>query len=244
MRAYLFKVLAALTVLALVASAVFYLVYGNREGHLGRTVRVLSWLPNPKEHQGWAVEVGEQCGNAPFIMPTSGFIAYLWGDSFRLGHRHQGIDIFGGEGLSETPVIAAHAGYLTRLPDWRSTVIIRLPDDPINRGRQIWTYYTHMAGADGESFIVPEFPPGVSEVPVEAGELLGFQGNYSGNPSRPVGVHLHFSIVLDDGQGSFRNELEIANTEDPSPYLGLPLNAEVVGDIVPSCSPVPETAAR
>jgi hypothetical protein len=36
---------------------------------------------------------------------------------------------------------------------------------------------------------------------------------------------LHFSIVLDDGQGKFRNELDINNTLDPSPYLGLALNA-------------------
>ena len=31
--------------------------------------------------------------------------------------------------------------------------------------------------------------------------------------------------VLDDGQGGFRNELDIRNTLDPSPYLGLALNA-------------------
>ena len=60
---------------------------------------------------------------------------------------------------------------------------------------------------------------------MEAGAFLGYQGNYSGDPNNPTGIHLHFSIVLDDGQGSFRNELKIANTLDPSPYLGLPLNA-------------------
>jgi len=40
-------------------------------------------------------------------------------------------------------------------------------------------------------------------------------------------VHLHFSIVLDDGQGRFLNELDINNTLDPSPYLGLQLNAKL-----------------
>jgi hypothetical protein len=38
-------------------------------------------------------------------------------------------------------------------------------------------------------------------------------------------VHLHFSIVKDDGQGKYLNELSIQNTLDPSPYLGLILNA-------------------
>jgi len=65
---------------------------------------------------------------------------------------------------------------------------------------------------------------------------LGLQGNYSGDPSNPVGVHLHFSIVEDDGSGSFKNELDIDNTLDPSPYLGLPLNAYENRDQVPQCN--------
>ena len=48
---------------------------------------------------------------------------------------------------------------------------------------------------------------------------------FTGDAANPSGVHLHFSIVLDDGKGGFRNELDINNTLDPSPYLGLPLNA-------------------
>jgi hypothetical protein len=48
-------------------------------------------------------------------------------------------------------------------------------------------------------------------------------------------MHLHFSIVLGDGQGSFRNELEIENTLDPSPYLGLEVNASAAGSMPPAC---------
>ena len=190
-----------------------------------RTPLVLAWLNGPGEHPEWAVQAGQRCGEAPFILPTGGFIGYLWGDSFRPGHHHQGLDIFGGREVDQTPVIATFPGYLTRQPDWKSSLIVRIPDDPLHPGRQIWTYYTHMADAQGNSFISPDFPPGSNEVFVEAGTRLGYQGNYSGDPFNPVGVHLHFSIVLDDGQGGFRNELEIGNTLDPSPYFGLPLNA-------------------
>jgi hypothetical protein len=133
-------------------------------------------------------------------------------------------------------VIAAYPGYLTRMPDWKSTVIVSVPEDPLRPGRQIWAYYTHMADPQGNSFVSPDFPPGSEEVFVEAGTLLGYQGNYSGDPFNPVGVHLHFSIVLDDGQGKFRNELEIGNTLDPSPYLGLPLNASQNRGEVPVCT--------
>jgi murein DD-endopeptidase MepM/ murein hydrolase activator NlpD len=169
-------------------------------------------------------------------MPTDGYIGYLWGDMFS-SHRHQGLDIFGGAGLGVTPVLSAYPGYLTRLPEWKSAVIVRIPDDPLQSGRPIWLYYAHMAGPTGDSFISPDFPPGTYEKFVDAGTLLGYQGNYSGDPYNPVGVHLHFSIVLDDGQGNFRNELDIKNTLDPSPYLGLELNAAKAGDTIPTCNP-------
>ena len=104
-------------------------------------------------------------------------------------------------------------------------------------GRQIWTYYTHLADINGNSYISPQFPPGSNEIYVEEGTFLGYQGNYSGDPFNPTGVHLHFSIVLDDGQGSFRNELKIANTLDPSPYLGISLNASLNPTGVAVCEP-------
>jgi peptidoglycan LD-endopeptidase LytH len=223
-------------VIAMVGAALGgYLVYRRYLIGGARTAYVRSWLINPADHPDWAVRAGERCLHAPFIIPTGGLVGYLWDDSFRPGHRHQGIDIFGGSDINQTTVVAAYPGYLTRLADWKSAVIIRIPDDPLRPSRQIWTYYTHMADSQGNSFIAPEFPPGTSEVFVEAGTLLGYQGNYSGDPNNPVGVHLHFSIVLDDGQGHFRNELEIKNTLDPTPYLGLDVNGSVNQGEVPVC---------
>ncbi len=194
---------------------------------MDRTKKVWQWLRNPQLHADWAVVAGERCADAPFQMPTNGFIGYLWGDSWKIGQHHQGLDIFGGEAPGIVPVYAAYEGYLTRLPEWKSTVIIRIPSDPLNPSRQIWTYYTHLADEQGNSLIAADFPAGSFEIPVKAGMLLGYQGNYSGTPGSPVGVHLHFSIVKDDGSGKFLNELEIGNTLDPSPYFGMGLNASM-----------------
>ncbi|MBN1535661.1 MAG: hypothetical protein JW908_02930 [Anaerolineales bacterium] len=218
-----------------------YFLYRKFATDSRRSVRVLAWLRNPEAHTDWAVRVGQRCGDAPFILPTDGFVGYLWDDSFRVNHRHQGIDIFGGKAPGITEVRTAYAGYLTRLPDWKSSLIIRIPQDPLYPAQQIWTYYTHLADSNGNSFIISDFPPGSSEIYVEAGTLLGYQGNYSGAPGNPTGVHLHFSIVLDDpsNPGHFLNELEIKNTLDPSPYFGLPLNANTNKDVIPVCSNTP-----
>jgi murein DD-endopeptidase MepM/ murein hydrolase activator NlpD len=224
--------LFVIVLLGLAALAAFTPLLG---GSRARTRRVWDWLNNPTAHPEWRIQAGQRCGDAPFLLPTNGYVGYLWDDSFRLGHRHQGIDIFGGTEGNVTPVIAVYPGYLTRLADWKSSLILRIPDDPLQPGRQIWVYYTHMAGPDGTSYISAEFPPGTSEVYVEAGALLGYQGNYSGTPGNPVGVHLHFSIVKDNGAGGFMNELKISNTLDPSPYLGLPLNAKTNPDTIPVC---------
>ena len=221
-----------LFVIILVAA---YFGYPWLRTRAGRMDRLHQWMDNPSAHTDWTIQAGVRCGGAPFSQPTSGYVGFVWGDSFRPGHKHQGIDVFGGEIPGKTPVVVAYSGYLTRLPDWKSTVIVRIPSDPLHPGRQIWAYYTHMADKNGASYISPEFPPGTNEVFVEEGTFLGYQGDFSGDPNNPVGVHLHFSIVKDDGQGSFSNELEIGNTLDPSPYLGLSLNASQNQDVVVAC---------
>lgn len=222
-------------VLILITSFIYiYLQFGM--GSNSRNRQVVNWIRNPLSHPQWKMESKTRCQEStPFLFPTDGYIGYLWGDSFRPGHRHQGIDVFTDLKSGETPVFAAYDGYLTRLSDWKSSLIIRIPEDPLSTGRQIWTYYTHMADSKGTSYIISDFPPGTIELFVKEGTLLGYQGNYSGTPGNPTGIHLHFSIVKDDGQGSFLNELKIQNTLDPSPYFNLELNGSENKNAVPLC---------
>lgn len=232
-RSFLGLLLSLLVVGLLVTGYFFYRRVASGESDSIR--RFIRWLRDPSAYPEWNMRAGQPCGDAPFIFPTDGYVGFMWDDSFRLGHHHQGIDVFGGTPVGQTPVIAAYPGYLSRLPDWKSTLIIRIPQDPLNPNRQVWTYYTHMADSEGNSYISLEFPPDTNEVYVEAGTLLGYQGNFSGDPNNPTGVHLHFSIVKDDGRGSFLNELEIRNTLDPSPYFGFPLNAKTSQGQIPVC---------
>ena len=211
-------------------------LYFNYRKSAARTAQDFDWLGDTTSRPDLIMETGTKCIDAPLIFPTDGLIGFIWDDSFRPGHRHSGIDIFAGTEVGVTPITVAYPGYLTRKSDWKSSIIIRVPDDPLQTGRQIWVYYTHMADPDGNSFISSEFPAGTTEVYVEAGTFLGYQGNYSGDPGNPVGVHLHISVVKDDGFGNFKNEIEIENTYDPSPYFGLPLNANENPDTIPTCN--------
>jgi murein DD-endopeptidase MepM/ murein hydrolase activator NlpD len=229
------KSIAGLVFFVILVATLAYFFLFDRMDTTSRSGRVMEWIRHAENHPEWAVRAGDRCVNAPFSMPTHGYIGFLWDDSFRPGHRHSGLDIFGGTDNGITPIYAAYDGYLTRQSDWKSTVIIRIPSDPLQPDRQIWTYYTHMADEQGNDFISEDFPPGTSEVFVKAGTLLGYQGNFSGTPGNPTGVHLHFSIIEDDGDGQFLNETMIENTLDPSPYFNIMLDANQSPPEIPIC---------
>lgn len=186
-----------------------------------------AWVNDPLRRPGLKTTMTQPCPGAPFLLPSSGFVGFLYADHtppYSPFASHPGIDIFGDGEPGTVAVYAAYDGYLTRRTDWISSVIIRIPHDPLDPSRQIWTYYTHMASLSGDkSYISDEFPPGTSEKFVKQGTLLGYQGLYSG-ADPPIAKHLHFSVVIDK-DGSFTNETVIGNTLDPSPYFGLTLNA-------------------
>ena len=228
----LFGLLAIIILIILIFGIIFV---NSRWG--GRIPMVIDFLNNPEKHTGWVLPAKTRCPEAPFTFPTDGYVGFLWHDSFKFLVSHQGLDIFSGKEVGKTNVYAAYSGFLTREPGWKSSVIIRVPQDPLQPDRQIWLYMTHLADSEGNSLIDAKFPEGSSEVPVSQGELLGRMGNYSGNPASPTGVHLHFSVVKDNGEGHYLNELKINNTLDPSPYFGMELDARKAGKAIPACAP-------
>ncbi len=80
------------------------------DGSSIRTAQVFNWFRDPSSRPELMMTAGTRCGEAPFIFPTDGLIGFIWDDSFRPGHRHQGIDIFSGTDVGVTPVIAAYPG--------------------------------------------------------------------------------------------------------------------------------------
>ena len=70
---------------------------------------------------------------------------------------------------------------------------------------------------------------------IKQGDLIGHQGNYSGDPNNPTGLHLHLSIVKDDGEGHYMNETRLQNVYDPSPWFGFPLSGKEAPTTPPAC---------
>lgn len=202
-------------------------VYNQMQSDSGETIG--RWFNEPSSRDALMTAYSVPCPGAPFLLPSTGFIGLLWRDPagpYSIFRRHTGIDIFGDGPPGTVPVVAAYDGFLLRRADWLATVAIQ-HEDPLQPGRIIWTYYTHMANRAGtQSFIEDAFPPGTAGVFVEQGTLLGYQGEYSGTNGR-IGLHLHFSIVTSEADGSIKNEAVLENTLDPSPYLGLSVN---IGD--------------
>ena len=203
-----------------------YIFFGSR-AFRGRVSRIRPFMEDPAAYADWQLVGGQRCGDAPMLMPTDGFLGVGWNDGVAPLYQHTGFDIFGPDGEDNvTPIYAVADGYLTRADYWRSAVTIRHPqfDDVLDLvgDEQIWTYYTHMASKDGgESFISAEFPRGTRDKFVTAGTLLGYQGSWSGDPNRDMTRHLHLSIVKSNADGAYLNETDIANTLDPTPFLGL-----------------------
>lgn len=215
----------------------FWRTYGDP-----RSAPFRQWAQgNSATREALIVAEREACPGAPFILPADGFIGLLYGDPrapYSANAPHQGIDIFSNDDPGRVPVYAAYDGYVTRESSWKSSLIIRIPDDPLQPGREIWLYYTHMADREGNDFIVDAIPAGTREQFVQQGTLLGYTGDYNGNSARTIWVHLHFSIVLGNNRGGYLNELEFANTIDPSPYLMRPVNYTCLPSPT-SCTPDP-----
>jgi hypothetical protein len=169
---------------------------------------------------------------APFGIPTSGFIGFLYDEPVSKGVVHAGVDICTANNCSSTAegneVRAAYGGKLVAIyndqvqplsPSNPVAAIVVLEQDNISlpgMPMTVYSWYLHMA-KDGSSisYVNPQLVLGHY---YPAGTFLGHQGN-----RRVLGIccavtHLHFQVQTNDTDLFFKNSL------DPSPFLGPNVN--------------------
>jgi hypothetical protein len=153
------------------------------------------------------------CPGASWQLPTSSAIGVQRGET--------GLNIYGWGNENTVPVYAVADGLLTRYPDWVDAVAIQ-HDDPLRPGEKVWSLYADMASASGlESYVVEGFPPGSTEVPVRAGQLLGYQGVWSGRLGWGIPIHLRFALIYEVPNSASISDRALKNAVDPTHYLGI-----------------------
>jgi 4-amino-4-deoxy-L-arabinose transferase-like glycosyltransferase len=158
------------------------------------------------------------CPQSAWRLPSDGTRGVQWNEG--------GLDFFGQGNEGAVPVYAVADGLLMRRTDWADGVAI-LHDDPLHPGSQVWALYAGMAAANGvDSYVVDDFGLGDTGIPVKAGQLLGYQGSWSGRPLWPEWVHVYFILIrAPEGGGQPRN-VGLDDILDPAPYLNLGLEPE------------------
>jgi hypothetical protein len=153
-----------------------------------------------------------KCEDAKWLLPSDAQLGVRWND---LGALH----FFGRGTVGKMEVRAVADGLLTRRSDWNDRVAIQ-HDDPLNPGKKIWTVYANMASGTGkDSFVFSDFALGVENVPVKAGQIIGYQGSYSGQ-GLPMWMNVLFSVVPSDDFGGLPDNYEQLSV-NLNPYLGV-----------------------
>lgn len=153
----------------------------------------------------------------PLFVPTNGIAAHK--DFLYHEESHPGIDIWtntNGTGLNGTskgyPVYSACSGKVVRVFTPNQEIEIQcdpLPPEYIDAvpSLNIKILYSHLG--DGTTKLAYH-SLGMGQR-VEAGELVGYQGNISSFVPQNRVVHLHFSVY----------DLNVRRSLDPAPYIGL-----------------------
>ena len=156
--------------------------------------------------------------NQPFAANPDYYAKFL--DKFGNPEKgHMGIDLMATHGQ---PVYAAHDGMARYVgPDAHGGdgVYIRTtePFDAENGSCWYTSIYWHMIGMGDP--LHPLIPSDGSEIPVKAGDLIGYADN-TGAPFESSGDHLHFGLFPCDSNGNFLFPANgYGGCIDPQPFL-------------------------
>ena len=150
--------------------------------YIASDIKADTLLFRPHSTAGISAPVDGACPGAPWPLPTAAALGVRW--------YNQTLSLMGVGYDHSVPVYAVADGQLMRRAEWPDAVAI-LHDDPLTPGQSAWAFYGGMSSRDGGvSYVSAVFPPGSTDVPVKAGELLGYQGSY-----RYAWVHLHFAVL-------------------------------------------------
>lgn len=161
----------------------------------------------------------------------------LPGDATRGVKWANGSLVFFGQGPEgEIPLYSPATGLLSRPVTPFGTLAILL-DDPLNPAEKLWAVFEGLGNTSGDiAFTAPGFDPGSQGIPVQAGQRIGFQGNWSGKPNWPTWTHVTLSLLPALDGEAYPSLLTAATSTslidpavklDPAARFGLELESEL-----------------
>lgn len=186
----------------------FYPVYLERwtpemleaifENYVAKNFRANTLSFEPKDFDNKIYPQNRACPGAPWQLPTDANMGMLWYNRqlLMMGAGHAG----------HIPVYAVADGMLYQFPYWKASVAIQ-HDDPFTPGKKLWSFYGGLAPAyDAENAYIVDHFLGLKGVPVKAGDLIGYQGQWFG-PTKQTWVHTRFALLPAEDDGQFPESL-------------------------------------
>lgn len=165
-----------------------------------------------------------RCPGAPWHLPSDGALGVRWDGAT--------LTFYGRGNVGAAPVVAVADGRLFRPAGtaWEGALAI-LHDDPLHPGAWVWSIYRDLRSADGEHVLVSDaFPPGSAGLPVQRGDLLGYQGQWQADAPGAAWMHVQFAVLpaaaptaTIDLEEVAPPPLDATHTLSPAPYLSVQL---------------------
>lgn len=182
----------------------FYPVYLERwtqemqaaifDHYVAKNIRANSLFFNPKDHENEIYPTNRACSGTPWQIPSEAHMGIFW--------YNRQLLMMGAGYSGEVPVYAVADGLLYQFSGWKTSVAIQ-HEDPLMPGKMLWSFYGDLAPAyDAENSYIVERFIGAQAEPVNAGDLIGYQGQWLG-PSQQTWVHVRFTLLPADEDGGF-----------------------------------------
>lgn len=183
--------------------------------------RLIAQLENThvyQPHKSQSIDTPISCPKDVWDLPTMASLGYQY---------HDGILILYGAGVEgRVPVKAVADGRVYRPRSFPDGSLILVHDDPFQPGEQVIVLFDDMRSYRGTEIYIPdEFPVGAAGILVRKGEVIGYQGMWSGTPMKQDWLHVNLGVAPYDQAYLSNFDLLKAQLVNPDAYFGVIIDA-------------------
>jgi len=188
-----------------------------------KNYRLIAQLENTNVYQPKTIkrmDTTTTCPKGIWPLPTSAYLGFKYQEGM--------LTLYGAGAEGRVPITAPADGKVYRPAVFQDGSLLIVHEDPLNPGEKVITLYTDMRSYRGqETLIIDDFPVGADGIPVEAGDIIGYQSMWSGTIMQQNWLHVNFGIAGYQEQFLTDYDLLIENLISPVNYFGILIDFEV-----------------